>query len=72
MIYVNFGKVTAKTQAIEFQKCGLPHAHILLISDSEFKLWTEDDIDHIIKAEIPDEDNLCETSNHGVWYIVSS
>jgi hypothetical protein len=28
-----FGKVISNIEVIEFQKCGLPHAHILLILD---------------------------------------
>lgn len=43
---------------IEFQKRGLPHAHILLICDSQSKLRTADDIDHYyIRANIPDYSN---------------
>ncbi|XP_077128631.1 uncharacterized protein LOC143784336 isoform X1 [Ranitomeya variabilis] len=38
---------------IEFQKRGLPHAHILIILDSNSKLRTEEDIDNIVWAEIP-------------------
>ncbi|KAF8083384.1 hypothetical protein N665_0776s0009 [Sinapis alba] len=39
---------------VEFQKRGLPHAHILLFMDAKHKLPTAEDIDGIISAEIPD------------------
>lgn len=40
---------------IEFQKRGLPHAHILLWLKRGKKWPTTADIDKVIKAEIPDE-----------------
>ncbi|XP_028649219.1 uncharacterized protein LOC114645542, partial [Erpetoichthys calabaricus] len=52
-----FGTVKAIIHVIEFQKRGLPHAHILLILDDYSKIRTEDDINKIVKAEIPDRDN---------------
>ena len=48
------GKSIAHTAVIEFQKRGLPHAHILLILASEDKPYTADDYDKIVCAEIPD------------------
>ena len=47
--------------AIEFQKRGLPHTHILIWLASEFKFKTSGDIDSIVSAEIPDRniDPLC-------------
>ena len=38
---------------IEFQKRGLPHAHILLWLSGENKIHTPDEIDKVISAEIP-------------------
>ncbi|XP_030066701.1 uncharacterized protein LOC115475101 [Microcaecilia unicolor] len=44
----------AKIHVIEFQKRGLPHAHILLILAEEHKPKTTELIDKIVCAEIPD------------------
>ncbi|GBM60230.1 hypothetical protein AVEN_273536-1 [Araneus ventricosus] len=49
-----FGTVLAYIYVNEFQKRGLPHAHILLTLDSESKIRTEDDIDKFVSAELPD------------------
>ena len=49
-----FGIVKAHMYVIEFQKRGLPHAHILIILDDASKLQSVDDFDNIISAEIPD------------------
>ena len=51
-----FGNVVAHTHVIEFQKRGLPHAHILLILDPEFKPRTSEIVDGMISAEIPNKD----------------
>ena len=37
----------------DFQKRGLPHAHILLIFDRESKPRSEKDIDRLVSAELP-------------------
>jgi hypothetical protein len=39
---------------VEFQKRGLPHAHILIWLSGQNKLTTGNDIDGIISAELPD------------------
>ena len=41
---------------IEFQKRGLPHAHILLFLDKKDKPSDAASLDSIICAEIPDQD----------------
>ena len=48
------GKTVANVYIIEFQKQGLPHAHILLIMDHDDKIRDVKCIDNIICAEIPD------------------
>ncbi|SGY53419.1 BQ5605_C006g03757 [Microbotryum silenes-dioicae] len=53
-----FGKVIAYVYVVEFQKRGLPHAHILLIMDPEDKPKTNDEYDKIVTAEIPDRDKF--------------
>ncbi|KAF7808341.1 ATP-dependent DNA helicase PIF1 [Senna tora] len=55
-IDVLFGSCRAEIYAIEFQKCGLSHAHILIWLNVEHKLTTEALIDSVICVEIPDPD----------------
>jgi hypothetical protein len=45
------GEVVAWMYVIEFQKRGLPHAHILIIR--KHKITTADDVDKFVSAEIP-------------------
>ena len=47
------GKTVGHTYVIEFQKRGLPHAHILLILQRADKFLTSDDYDSVVCAEIP-------------------
>ncbi|KAK7260437.1 hypothetical protein RIF29_26474 [Crotalaria pallida] len=49
-----FGPCKAVVYTIEFQKRGLPHAHILVFLHEDAKHPHPEDIDQIISAEIPD------------------
>jgi hypothetical protein len=49
-----FGQHVASVYTIEFQKRGLPHAHILLFLNKDSQFDTPEKIDEIISAEIPD------------------
>jgi hypothetical protein len=51
-----FGKVLAMVHVVEFQKRGLPHAHILLTLAPGDRPETTDDYDKIVCAELPDKD----------------
>jgi ATP-dependent DNA helicase PIF1 len=62
-----FGKVVAFVYVVEFQKRGLPHAHILLILDPSDKPHTSAEIDSIVCAEIPSQ-----TDNHELYNTVIS
>ncbi|XP_023771698.2 uncharacterized protein LOC111920364 [Lactuca sativa] len=50
------GSVQAVVYMVEFQKCGLPHAHICLFMHCDYKLPTVEHIDRVISAEIPNKD----------------
>ena len=49
-----FGPCVGHVYAIEFQKRGLPHMHLLLFLKSEYKLISSDAVDSIISAQWPD------------------
>ncbi|XP_061346430.1 uncharacterized protein LOC133292063, partial [Gastrolobium bilobum] len=51
------GTVNARVYTVEFQKRGLPHAHILLFLHPSAKPNTGLDIDNLISAEIPNKDS---------------
>ncbi|XP_076951018.1 uncharacterized protein LOC143624180 [Bidens hawaiensis] len=50
-----FGKIKAAVYTIEFQKRGLPHAHIYLFIAPENKIHNPSHIDNFISSEIPDK-----------------
>ncbi|XP_060876853.1 uncharacterized protein LOC132949788 [Metopolophium dirhodum] len=49
-----FGNVGAYVYTIEFQKRGLPHAHILVILAEDCKFRTAADVDDVVCAFLPD------------------
>ena len=50
-----FGTPVAYIDVIEFQKRGLPHAHILIILNKDSKLLSPCDYDRYVSAEVPDK-----------------
>jgi hypothetical protein len=60
---INFLNEISDLYTIEFQKRGLPHAHILLFLHPSCKYPTPDDIDKIISAEIPNPQTQTELYN---------
>ena len=48
------GPVTAYVYSIEFQKRGLPHAHMVFFLVDADKPQTTEDVDQLVSAEIPD------------------
>jgi hypothetical protein len=47
------GRTIARIYVIEFQKRGLPHAHILIFFAEDYKPHTVKDVDRMINAELP-------------------
>jgi hypothetical protein len=47
--------------AVEFQKRRLPHTHLLIWLDAEFKCRNIEDMDYIVSSEIPNknDDPIC-------------
>ena len=49
-----FGSTVARVHTIEFQKRGLPHIHLLIWLQREYKFTTPAEVDAIISAEFSD------------------
>jgi hypothetical protein len=47
------GRTIVGIYVIEFQKCGLPHAHILIFFAKDYKPHIVKDVDHMINVEFP-------------------
>ena len=50
-----FGKAVGYVYTVEYQKRGLPHAHLIVFLDRASRLSTPEAIDELISTEIPDE-----------------
>jgi hypothetical protein len=50
-----FGSTVAHIYVIEWQKRGLPHAHILICLEDNDKIISAEQVDNLVKAEIPDQ-----------------
>ncbi|OWY97223.1 Helitron helicase [Phytophthora megakarya] len=55
-----FGIQAARVHVVEYQKRGLPHAHILLILRPVDKPVSAEDVDNLVWAELPDKDKYPE------------
>ncbi|XP_059147684.1 uncharacterized protein LOC131935318 [Physella acuta] len=53
-----FGRVVALVHVIEFQKRGLPHAHIVITVEGEFKPRTSTIVNKVVVAELPDKEKF--------------
>lgn len=64
-----FGRVAAYLHVIEFQKRGLPHAHILVVLHKDDVLHTVDDIDACVSAELPIAPESGDFASHDEYLI---
>ena len=55
------GKVVAHMHVIEFQKRGLPHAHILIILANEDRTTSPEEVDQAVCAELPPDPEVADT-----------
>ena len=52
-----FGKINAHLLVINFQRRGLSHAHMVLISYPSYKLRSTDENDNVVCSDIPSINN---------------
>jgi hypothetical protein len=50
------GRTIAGIYVVEFQKCGLPHAHIFIFFTEDYKPHTIENVDRMISAELPNSE----------------
>ncbi|KHJ33806.1 putative atp-dependent dna helicase pif1 [Erysiphe necator] len=60
-----FGKCVGDVFTIEYQKRGLPHAHILIFLQDQDVPRIEEDVDKIIQARLPTNDPALAEINKG-------
>ena len=51
-----FGTLAGMVYTIESQKCSLPHMHLLIFLNSNYKISNAQHVDRIVFAQIPDSD----------------
>ena len=59
-----FGEAAAHMLVIEWQKRGLPHAHILLILANHDRMVNAELVDSLVTAELPPDPNSAATESH--------
>ena len=65
-----FGKVAAWMWVVEFQKRGLPHMHMLVITKGEDVLYKPEQYDRVVSAEIPDDNQYPRLHNLVVKHMI--
>ncbi|KAL4196756.1 hypothetical protein AMTRI_Chr04g184750 [Amborella trichopoda] len=66
------GKVTAHVYVIEFQKKGLPQAHMVLIMATNDKIQTIQQVDAVVFVELPDSSYFTQMDNNAInntWVV---
>lgn len=62
-----FGRVVGGTFVVEYQKRGLPHAHMLIILHPDDRPTSPEDFDKIVSAELPNK-----ATHPNLWTTVTS